>query len=487
MSGGSPHDESTRRRFLGGLGVGAMASVAGSVIRSDPGTPEPESALTGSEPPESDRDEFEPGQETDLEARFDSVIDVVEAGGDPDGEDPVDAVLEDEVADDTALRFPEGRYAVQGFELAGLSNVGLVGVPDAEVELVPAAPADELDDPWIGVSEVDDFLFEGVDYDFRESGYAGATSVTDMGEFVVRNVTVRGRIDVDGYGFRFSVTRGEAAGIVENVELAALDRDGLDTIGVYVRREHAGELHFRDLYVEGFPDNGLYASTPGERGDEVNSGNGIVHVLGGTFRNNNISNVRLGSTGSTARDVTIRVDDVPPRHPNGLNVRGFWLRGREGQIIENCRVEYTPEAATGDAAVVVDEDVGQVSVRETNVRVNRGGMDAVRALSPTERAREEGPTGPVLDNTTLISESGPGVALEVEARDGTRVRDCCIYSIGTNQDGIVLEDSADGLIYGTTISVTGRPILLVDGAGATVEESTLTAGQRVIEEANPCE
>lgn len=93
--------------------------------------------------------------------------------------------------------------------------------------------------------------------------------------------------------------------------------------GIFVPSGHAGDLLVKNAWVEGWTDNGIYGSPPGTGG----GAGGTVRVHGGLFRNNNISQVRLGSDGSEVVGTAIAVDgEIPTAHNGAHNGRGVYLR-----------------------------------------------------------------------------------------------------------------------------------------------------------------
>jgi hypothetical protein len=163
----------------------------------------------------------------------------------------------------------------------------------------------------------------------------GPNLFVTSGHFEIRNVTIKG---TKGDG-RFAVRATSSGG---KVTLRNFNQpDGAyygDSIGVFVRLEHAGTIELIDCHIEDFPNNGLYGSAPGHSG----GGGGVVHVLRGLFKNNNISGVRLGSDGSSVVDTVVVNDDLAPQHPNGRNQRGIWIReDGDNMVIRNCDVYHT--------------------------------------------------------------------------------------------------------------------------------------------------
>jgi hypothetical protein len=100
---------------------------------------------------------------------------------------------------------------------------------------------------------------------------------------------------------------------------------------------HHGTMTLRDCHVQGFSGNGVYASrTPG-----------VVRVRGGLFRNNDVSQVRVGNKGSSVANANIEVDSTKSNSPNpedALNQRGIQLDGDKYQLgseIVDCDIKIT--------------------------------------------------------------------------------------------------------------------------------------------------
>lgn len=194
--------------------------------------------------------------------------------------DLIDPYLDEFVRDGNEVHIPAGRYRWQGAGDGTLDEVSIIG--DGEV------------------------IFDAGDrYEF------GTTWRTNT-RFEMRNITVRGKAAPNRDKYRFEASTPEAVIVVRNFRLPDGSYPGGDgRVGIRVNDTHRGTVYLYDLYVVGFADNGLYASPPGKAG----AGDGPVHVIGGFFSNNNISGVRLGSTGSSVRGtVIVNVDPVGGNH-----------------------------------------------------------------------------------------------------------------------------------------------------------------------------
>lgn len=115
------------------------------------------------------------------EKRHDTVVDMVEAGADPTGTTPIDAVLERVAGDDTLLVFPDGDYLLTAFRRDGLSNFGATA---AAASLV--APAGTRGD-WIRLRGGRDHALSGLTFDLSGADDARVELRPDDGLSLRRN------------------------------------------------------------------------------------------------------------------------------------------------------------------------------------------------------------------------------------------------------------------------------------------------------------
>lgn len=406
--------------------------------------------------------------------QFETVVDVTDAGADPGGETPVDDVLSRVAADNTLLLFPPGTYRVDTLELSGYRALGLVAETTHQASIVPNQPGKAINNLFLRFLSMEDFLFDGIDLDFREDRHGGATQVYGRGDFTVRDIRLRGEIPDRHHpknpaAFRFDVRDEGSTGRIERVVAKDGGHSGGNAVGTYVGKDHAGELVFSECELHNFPNNGLYASAPGRTLENFHGADGVVHVNDGVYKNNNIANVRLGSTGSTVKDTQVLMDEMPPDNADhAVNVRGIRLRGQEGQVIENCEVTLSDSGGTGFGGVVIHPDNGRATIRNSTIRVDRDGIHGINAL----RARgDSSPAGPILENVDITGTASHGRAVAVKERDGAVIRDCRISHPGEERSGALFVDSEDGLVANTTIDVTGEPIETV---GSTVQQRNVT-------------
>lgn len=388
---------------------------------------------------------------TETERQYGSIVDVTDAGADPTGSEPCTEVLRATADDDTLLQFPDGTYSVGRLTLSNYENLGLRAAPDATPTLVPAAPVRETGSTLLKFIDVGQFAFEGFTLDFREDGFGGMFYLLSHGDFLVRDLTVEGSYPPDVTGFRFEVVDAGSTGRVENLVARGGSIFGSESVGVFVGYSHAGELFFEDCEIANFPNNGLYASAPGRQGSQ-SAGNGPVHVRGGEYINNNIANIRLGSTGSSVSGARVVVDRVPP-HKGPVNARGIRLRARENHLVEDCEIVLTADAGVGFGALVVHSDASNLTVRNTRIQVDRDGLHAVNML------RDENGSGSRFENVTLEGTASAGETVAVRGRSDVHFEDCEIVQTGGSRDGILFDTVDDCSVADSRINVTGRSIV----------------------------
>jgi len=448
-------DNRTRRRYLKGLGgVAGLAAIAGcSWLDPGPGpseteTPSPDEATetpgeTGT-PPETPSGE--------------NVINLVEAGASPDGDEPTVPVLEDVVADGKTLYFPPGEYLLtREWRVKELTDLSVVG-RDATLRV-----EEGFDDYLFVLGNSDSatgLTIEGLEFDFSAPDTGGRPIhgiVTDG--LSVTDVSVIGTVDVDQDVMRFDVTDPQGTGVVKGLRLPDGSVAEYAITGCYVGESHTGTLRFVDCHIAGFADNGLYAS----------SATGKVVVEGGLYENNNVSNVRVSGP-AAVRDVTVRCD----RAPQGFsNMRGIRLREGSNVLVENCDVQM--EAVTGsDGAITMSSWLNRATIRDTNVTVDADNVAAILAKSPNDRP--DGPDGSGddyrirVENVTISGSAGNTAAVRLLEREGCLVDNVCIVQTGEARDGIQCTRVSDSTLSNSSISVTGKPVVLND---ATVTREAL--------------
>ncbi len=473
-------DEIDRRQFLKAAGIAGGTAGALGVIwygtREDEPTevpPEDDDPPDDDEPPEVPPDDDEPPSEDppDIDddeyvEQFGTVIDVVEEGAASDGSEPVNFLFQEYSDDDTLFVFEPGTYRVDPIEFSNRSHFGIIANGDERATFIPNDEGCRGGNPYYHFNDVDSLVMDGIDLDFREVDSGGPMHMFLHGDSIFRNISYHGSCSNQLGVARIEVSDPDGTALVENFEARNTDENHTLT-GVYVSDGHAGELTFQNCAMDEFSDNGIYASAPGG----PNGSDGVVHVIGGTFRNNNISNVRLGSTGATAENVTVIVDDQTPGWGQ-LNSRGIRLRNREEQIIRDCDITFGPEAADSFGGIVFHQANGGARIIDTSIQVDRDNIPAIKAFAP----EHEPETAPVFENVTVTGDSGAGAVAEIAGRNGTTFQSCSIEQNGSNRQGFFFEDCQNCHFEDCHIEVGERPIHL--NSSSVTLENTQVVTQR---------
>ena len=349
------------------------------------------------------------------------------------------------VATGTLLYLPRGRYRINGHVLSeNLANVAVVSDGAVIEPMQPAAKSSG----YLWTLGGENFHLEGVTFDFTKERYGGRLQCIASGDFTLRNVTVKGVNEGEGT-FRFDVRDPKATGLVEN--LTALD--GGQTLGIFVGRQHAGELILRNCRIGGFYNNGLYGSAPGK----PSGGGGAVKVEGGLFKNNNIAQVRIGTDGSYVKGTKIVVDGhVPPRESDGaINSRGIRLRRGTDHVVEDCDIHMSEGG--GDGAIVFSGAAGGSTVRNTRINMATDTYTAAVNAKPTG---EGGLKESTFENVDITGSADGVTGVLLIERDGWRFNNVTVRQRGRNSTGFHLIRSENVVIKSSLIRVMGAPIVL---------------------------
>ncbi|SNZ12221.1 hypothetical protein SAMN06269185_1557 [Natronoarchaeum philippinense] len=227
--------------------------------------------------------------------------------------DAIDDYLAEHFDNGTAVHIPPGSYEWNGEGLDGdYENAALIG--DGK----PGA----------------------VELNFPEGEHRYNAVRAQAGEVRLENFQIRGATGGEEAKLRAEARGEDATMVLDKIWLPDGVEDGADGVGIYVGAEHAGTIRIVDCWVQNFSDNGLYASGPGADFDDAE--NGKVIVEGGLFRNNNISNVRIGTDGAEVRNVAMVHDGQSPPNDGVYNQRNLRIR-QPGQnmVVDSCDIYHS--------------------------------------------------------------------------------------------------------------------------------------------------
>lgn len=155
--------------------------------------------------------------------------------------------------------------------------------------------------------------------------------------------------------------------------------------GIFVGGDSRGETMFKDCEVNHSHDNGIYASDPGEG----HGNNGPVYVEHGSFFNNNISGVRIGSSNSYVWRVCAGNTEETQysNSASGSPTNQRSIRIRTGEPRDNLRViecdVINESLSTSNKAIEIYSSINSGASGEIrNCRItNHDSTSAIRAGS----------------------------------------------------------------------------------------------------------
>ncbi len=163
-------------------------------------------------------------------------------------------------------------------------------------------------------------------------------------DWTIRNVGFEGK-NTSGTGsatFGIADTGGNTS-TVENVYLGdgSDDRNGSPTghgqTAFWVNPAHSGHIDFETVNIQGYADNAIYASAPG------NGGGGTVHIDSSFAANCYVSHYRLATEGSKVTNSSVYVDE------EGYAGRGIWAWAPGTIEVEGCQIEMNGQNTAIDA------------------------------------------------------------------------------------------------------------------------------------------
>jgi len=369
---------------------------------------------------------------------------VEDYGADPTGSDPVDDQIASATEPNTLIIIPDGEYLFSDeVYVSPKGNVGFLAEDGAEPRFV-ASPGHN--DNLLNIYDLPAALFEGIDIDIQQSETTAGLRVVVSDRFHIQDVTYLGRgthpdSDVTN-ALTLELGNSDGTGIVRNVKAlkgSAIGnyKSGEGRTGAWVGGGTNGTVRFENCRFEEFGNNGLYCGrTPGN-----------VQVIGGTYRNNNIANVRIAGDGSYIENATVEVNvdqyTGPAPGTEAYNTRGIVIDPGStskppGARVTDCEVIMETVDSSSGAVCVVDwaDTVDQaLYLNRSTITTN----DDVRAI-----LAEAGPVY-VTDSTIESSINGGCAArLNVELPADSSLSLACTTATGRGRDDIqITVDDSD--------------------------------------------
>lgn len=190
-------------------------------------------------------------------------------------------------------------------------------------------------------------------FDVSAAG-AGVKIVTSGSGWVVENIGFKGRFNAKTFAVIPHVDGG-GRGVIRNVYAKGYGTSGG---GVWIQPSHAGELLIENVWLEGFPNNGVYGSAPGKRSS---GGKGRVVIRDSVGCNNNVAQFRTGSPNCVVENCAMWLDQIPEDYPltnTGVTARGVWVRGYDCTV-RDCDVQIPTSYDEAGAAILAVENPNQ--------------------------------------------------------------------------------------------------------------------------------
>ena len=433
---GHPHDGSssedaapvTRREYLKIAGATAIASTlagCGSEPSTQTSTPDTETRI------DTERPEV---------AASNGPINIVEAGADKSGKEPINGVLKEVHGDDVTIRFPPGRYRLDPISLEG-SGWTMVG--DDATLVVPG----RVNRVYLYLKG-SDWTFDGFTIDLSADGAAPSSYLLGT-DWEFKNVEFVGQMDDPDYwgdhsNLMYPAVRSEdAVGLIENVSAMDGSADPGESSNrglTWVGPNNKGKMIWRGCRFSKWAENTLYLA----------ESDGPILVEDCFFKNTNVG-VRIGGTGVVRNCLWMQDGRVPTQRWSGdANGRGVWINSNgysPGPVeIVNCDFVMTGEDAV--AAIKSLNRVDDVTIRDTRIR-QRYNQSAIELPG----------NGSTTIQNVSITGSISKQAIDIWDRDGSVINGCCINLPG---NGVRISDSDSCRVVDSTVNVGGDAFIFHD-------------------------
>jgi hypothetical protein len=459
----------SRREFLTGIGgAAATAPVAGEIdqlrLADSPGWsqggatygdaqigPEGYRILAEHEHAQQQR-----GNEITLSRSVNAVEDI---GCDPNGNEPIQDKVSNAAESGMKIVFPPGTYLVTGGLNIGVEGAfGFVGKGFQNASQPPQPGSGSVvfkiqaDGPinFLNVNTLQQGKFGNFVIDQRDPLSHGGVQIRSSGNVRVRDIrTVGAQTQVDGKDnnpsfFTPSASGGDSLIVYERCIARGGGVPGSKNIGgcsgfaVFGRNGTRGTVILKDCVIENMADNGIYGARTKAK----------VRVLGGLYRNNDVSQVRVNGD-AIVRGVDVVIDEqnytgvksksnARERGPGWPATNGFKIETRAsissntGTPIKNCNIvgkSVVSESSVG-ALVNIWDSGGAVTLDNCRITNNIAGTTSVLAQNPGSGnyAAPPKPWATTLKNSTIQgNQAGKGnPAVDVRERPRSIVTNACL-------------------------------------------------------------
>jgi hypothetical protein len=481
----SPNPPSlTRRQFVAGTAGVAAATAAGGFATTATATNTADSTQylpSDGEPPygaaristggyrklvEVERQQKQKGNTITFDKRVNAVTDL---GLDPTGGKPIEPVLNSKIESGMLVVMPPGNYTATGEIRPGVDGkFGIVGKGYAKANQPPKPGKNsvvinvETSDPirLFNIGPLPEGLFGNVVIDQRAARSHGAVAVRSSGNVRVRDIRIVGaQTQVTGADdnpafftpmaeggdslvvFERCIARGGGIPGSKNI-------GGSPGVGVFGRQGPRGTIVLKDCVIENMADNGIYGARTAAR----------LHVLGGLYRNNDVSQARVNGD-ARVDGVDVVIDE---KHYSGLKSKSYgqergpgWpatngvkietkssISEGTGTPVVNCNIagQTVSDTSSVGSLVHIWDSAGAVMLDNTRITNNIAGTTSVFAEEPGSGtyAAAPKPWRFMMKNSVVqgkgAGEGGP--AVNIHGRPRSLVTNTCFSYPGASKDDI---------------------------------------------------
>jgi hypothetical protein len=487
----------SRRQFLAGIGgAAAAAPLVGELDQSQ--SPDPSqgaqrgatygAAQLGPESyrilAENERAQQQRGNEITYSNRANAVEDI---GCDPNGNEPIQDKVSNAAQDGTKVVFPPGTYLVTGGLNIGVEGTfGFVG-EGFQSSTQPPQPGSEsvvfkiqAGGPinFLNVRALQQGQFGNFVIDQRDPLSHGGLQIRSDGNVRVRDVrTVGAQTQVDGKdnnpSFFTPMANGADSLIVYERCIArgggvpgSKNIGGSSGFAVFGRNGTRGTVILKDCVIENMADNGIYGARTKAK----------VRVLGGLYRNNDVSQVRVNGD-AIVRGVDVVIDEqnytgvksksnARERGPgwpatNGLKIETkASISANTGTPVKNCNVVGKSVVSESNAGGLVNvwDSGGAVTVENCRITNNIAGTTSVLAQNPGSGnyAAAPKPWATTVKNSVIQGNQAgqEGPAVDIKERPRSIVKNTCLkYPDASSSD--IQGAGTTGVSYGQQCQSAG--------------------------------
>lgn len=389
-------------------------------------------------------------------------------GCDPNGNEPIQDKISSAAEDGTKIVFPPGTYLVTGEVNIGVGGTfGLVGQGFSSATQPPKPDGNSVvfkidtDQPidFLNVNALEQGQFGNFVIDQRDPLSHGGVLVRSGGNVRVRDIRTVGAQTATGSdnnpGFFTPRAKGGNSMIVYERCIArgggipgSKNMGGSPGFSVFGRNGTRGTVILKDCVIENMADNGIYGARTSAK----------VRVLGGMYRNNDVSQVRVnGDAIIQGVDVVINEKNYSgiksktnalekgPGWPstNGIKIETkASISSSTGTPVKNCNVvgKSVADPSSVGSLINIWDSGGAATIDNTRITNNISGTNSILADEPGSGNYSPAPkpwTTTVKNSVIKGPAAGKGnPAINIKGRPRSIVKNTCLSYANAGPDDI---------------------------------------------------